>query len=107
MDGPGEVHAQNVPISDLVNLISVELQKPVTDQTGLTGSYSFDLTWASDMGNAISAMTHGYVLPHVRRGDGGTDLFTAVREQLGLQLRSGKGPVDVFVVDHVQRPSEN
>ncbi|QEE30438.1 TIGR03435 family protein [Terriglobus albidus] len=107
MNGPGEVHARNMPLSALVNLLSKELQKPVADQTGLTGSYSFDLIWASDMGNAISAMTHGYAVPHVRHGDAGVDLFTAVREQLGLQLRSGKGSVDVLVVDHVQRPTEN
>ncbi|SPE42387.1 hypothetical protein SBA3_5280001 [Candidatus Sulfopaludibacter sp. SbA3] len=39
--------------------------------------------------------------------DAGADLFSALQEQLGLRLESAKGPVEVIVVDHVERPSEN
>ena len=39
--------------------------------------------------------------------DIGPDFFTALQEQLGLKLESAKGPVEVLVIDHVERPSEN
>jgi uncharacterized protein (TIGR03435 family) len=56
----------------------------------LTGKYDFDLTWAADD------------LP-----DSGPSIFTALQEQLGLRLETAKAPVDVVVIDHLERPSEN
>jgi len=66
----------------------------VVDKTGLTGIYNITLKWTPD-GTATSD-------PNAP-----PDLFTAIEEQLGLKLVPAKAPVDVIVVDHVERPTEN
>jgi uncharacterized protein (TIGR03435 family) len=59
----------------------------VIDQTGFNGKFDVDLAWAPD--------------------DEGDSLFTVLREQLGIKLESRKAPVDVLVIDHAEKPSEN
>jgi uncharacterized protein (TIGR03435 family) len=66
----------------------LDLDRPVLDKTGLTGL--FDVHLEFDAGN-----------------DTGPSLFTAMQEQLGLRLAPDTGPVDVLVVDHIERPSGN
>jgi uncharacterized protein (TIGR03435 family) len=70
----------------------------VVDRTGLTGVYDFNLDWVPDR---LSG----------RSGDGsepsGPTIFTALQEQLGLKLESTKAPVEVVVIDHVEKPSDN
>ena len=71
------------------------LDKPVVNETGLDGRYTFALKWVpDDMKGAVD-------------GDGPPGLFTAIQEQLGLKLEATKGPVDVMVMDRVTRPSAN
>lgn len=95
----GELTAQGVPISNLVNILSQQLHRQVIDKTGLTGKYDITLKYASDN-------------PHEDSSSGAAaetapPLITAVQEQLGLKLDSVKGPVDTIVVDHIEQPSEN
>jgi uncharacterized protein (TIGR03435 family) len=66
----------------------------VIDKTGLTGYYDITLRWTPD-----GSQTSDPNAP--------PDLFTALEEQLGLKLVSTKAPVDVLVVDHIERPTEN
>jgi uncharacterized protein (TIGR03435 family) len=68
-----------------------QADRPVFDMTGLLGKYDIRMEFAPDILNPHSA----------------PDLFTALTEQLGLKLESKKAPVDVLVVDSVQRPTEN
>ena len=68
----------------------------VVDRTGLTGKYDFSLRWTPD------------ALLEARAGAGdasGPSLFTALEEQLGLKLKPAKAPVEVLVIDRVERPS--
>jgi len=62
--------------------------RKILDRTGLTGAYDLTLKW--DPTDAT-----------------GPSLFTAIQEQLGLKLESTKAPVEVLVIDHIERPSEN
>ena len=72
--------------------------RPVRDGTGLTGSYDYKLKW-------LPGMRAG---PDAAADTGGPpSIFTALQEQLGLKLESGKGPGEVLVIDHVEKPSEN
>ncbi|MGD0445839.1 MAG: TIGR03435 family protein [Edaphobacter sp.] len=67
------------------------IDRLVVDKTSLAGDYDFTLNWSSPTDS-----------------DGtGASIFTAIQEQLGLKLESTKGPVEVLVIDHIERPSEN
>lgn len=61
------------------------------DKTGLTGYYDILLKWAPDETSP----------------DAGPSIFAAVQDALGLKLVAGKEPVDVLVIDHVEKPTEN
>lgn len=63
---------------------------PVKDESGLTGYYDIQLNYAPD-----------------DKPDAGPSVFLALQDQLGLKLESRKGPVDVLVIDRVERPTEN
>jgi uncharacterized protein (TIGR03435 family) len=79
------------------------LDRPVVDQTGLPGRFDFSLVWTPDE-SQFGGMG-GRVPPPA--GDAPPGLFTAIQEQLGLRLESTKSPVEVLVVDRVEKPSEN
>ena len=68
--------------------------RPIVDQTGLTGRYDIRLRYTSDEAHATG--------PNAPPG-----IFTAIQQQLGLKLQPLKAPIDVFVIDQVERPSEN
>jgi len=80
-------------IDDLVFSLTGDADRTVVNKTGLTGKYDIDLKWTPDDQQGTP--------------DAGPTLFTALEEQLGLKLVPAKGPVDTFVVDHVERPTEN
>ena len=87
--GPGSVRGHAVGIGPLVSTLYDLVGRPVVDRTGLTGPFSFTLTWA----------------PEGSTDTGAPSIFTAVQEQLGLKLEPARGPVDVLVVDDAQRPT--
>jgi len=95
--------ARNVPMSLIAaSLTGIgNLGKPVLDRTGLTGKYDVLLEFAPDRRPAPGADTS---TPLDSSGPG---IEEALRQQLGLKLESTKGPVDVWVVDHVEHASEN
>jgi uncharacterized protein (TIGR03435 family) len=77
-----------------------EEERPVINQTGLDKNYDFTLSFAPD-------------LPNVPRDQwppdlqGRSSLFDALKEQLGLRLQPQKGPIEYYVIDHVEKPSPN
>ncbi len=71
------------------------LAAPVADQTGLTGTYDVNLLYVPD---------DRQLKPDAPPGP---SLAEAIQEELGLKLGKGKGPVEVLVIDHVEKPSEN
>jgi len=107
---PGQLTGQGIPIASLVRMLW-ELGRPVVDQTGLKGKYDFTVQWTPDQSQP--AMFKGPEEPKPGPDNtsapesSGPSLFTAIQEQLGLRLESQKGPVQILVIDHVERPSEN
>ena len=92
----------------LSSILSRPLGRTVVDKTGITGEFQIQLTYTPV---APSVPSPDGAPPGRADGAGapdrGPDIFTAVQEQLGLKLQSGKGPVEVLVIDRVERPSEN
>jgi len=94
--------ARNATMGDFVSLLQrAVLDRPVVDKTGLAGRYDFDLSWAPD------ASQFGGDVPVAPATASSPPFFTAIREQLGLQLVATRGPAEALVMDHVERPSPN
>jgi uncharacterized protein (TIGR03435 family) len=79
------------------------------DKTGLTAKYDLKLVWQPD-GNQIAnfdamRVAEGYGAPPP--DPLGPSLFTALQEQLGLKLESETGPVEMLVIERIERPSAN
>jgi uncharacterized protein (TIGR03435 family) len=85
----------NMSMTDFTLIMQFFTDRPVVDQTELTGKWDFKWTWTAD---------ESRVAPD---SDAPPGMFTAIQEQLGLKLEAVKAPADVFVVDHIERPSPN
>lgn len=96
-----------VPMSSLVNLLSLQVGQQVVDQTGLTGHYDMTLQFSGQGLGGFPAVTVAGDSPNANADNGAPSLFTALQEQVGLKLESAKGPVDTIAVDHIEEPSEN
>ena len=96
--GPGQLIAGGVPMEWLVSTFTnvpviTGVDRPVLDRTGLKGNYAFALKFAA---------------PQNTNPDPDRPQFrTALQEQLGLRLEAGRAPVDVLVINSVERPSQN
>jgi uncharacterized protein (TIGR03435 family) len=107
---PGRLNGQKVPITQLVDVLSRFTGRIVVDKTNLTGKYDINLEYTPDQGQILGPPPGGGPngLPSLPPIDpNGPSLFTALQEQFGLKLESQKGPVEMIVVDHIERPSEN
>ncbi len=109
--GRGEVTGQGLPMTALAKLLTTQLGRTVVDKTGLTGKYDFKLQWTPDesegaMFKGPGTGPQGTASPPAS-DTSGPSIFTAIQEQLGLKLESQKGPVEVLVIDRVEKPSEN
>jgi len=87
------------------------MEQPVVDQTGLGDTrYSFILKWTPDA-SQNAGVGLGPVganpQPPAPDADAPPDLFAAMQQQLGLQMKMTKTPIDVLVIDKVEKPSEN
>jgi uncharacterized protein (TIGR03435 family) len=97
-----------VSMTALARQLTVYSGQIVQDRTGLTGSYDFTLKYGmSSMRPASEGSSDGQSVPAAPDPVGGPDLFAAIQQQLGLKLESQKGPVQVIVIDHIERPSGN
>ena len=84
----------NIPVSELAVVLSGKLGRPVVDKTGLSGRYDVVLEWSPDQVAAPAP-------------DAPPPLLTVLQEQLGLKLKGGTDPVQVFVIDQLTPPSAN
>lgn len=93
-----------VRISSLASRLSSLLGRPVIDNTGLNAIYDIHLKFARDSSLAFGGRPE--IAGQSPDPNGLPNIFTAIRS-LGLNIATGKGPVEVFIVDSVQKPTEN
>ena len=89
--GLGTLTGKGMPIASLIASLSNHVGRMIIDKTGLTGNYEVNLTFSWND----------------EPGDASPSIFTALQDELGLKLEPAKAPVDVVVIDHLERPSEN
>ena len=100
---PGHFEATRITMQKLADLIAKQAGRPVSDATALQGVFDFTLEWdpQADLKVGTADAAGG-------ASSQGASIFTALQEQLGLRLDGGKGPVDVLVVDRMEKtPTEN
>jgi uncharacterized protein (TIGR03435 family) len=108
-NSPGRLEGSSATMAILASSLSRGVNRLVVDKTGLGGSYDFSLEWTPDQMPATGATGFGpssAQAPPPPPTDG-PSLFTALEEQLGLKLESTKAPVDVLVIDTIDRPAED
>ena len=92
--GRGKFEGAGFEVANLADNLTSNIGKTVVDKTGLAGKkFDFSLNYTPDEQQGTP--------------DAGPSLFTAIEEQLGLKLVASKAMVEVVVVDHIERPSEN
>jgi uncharacterized protein (TIGR03435 family) len=104
--GGGIDHAllpvHNITIQQFASVLQhAILDRPVVDNTELTGRYDIDLEWTPDETN------FGGALPQAAPDSPKPGLFTAIQQQLGLKVEATRGPIDTLVIDRLDRPSDN
>ena len=121
MPGRARLGAQKQTMQDLAGRLTSMLNHPVTDATDLKAKYDFTLTYSPEglsggggPGGNMMAMARAQLppgggehadLPEVEPAE---NLFSAVQTQLGLKLEAKKGPVELIVIDHMEKtPTEN
>jgi uncharacterized protein (TIGR03435 family) len=92
-DTSGTLDVGGRPLSAMLNTFGTVANRPVVDRTGLTGPFDIELHWSDTTLSANSASTAD-----------APSFFVALQEQLGLKLRPARGPVEVLVIDAVERP---
>jgi uncharacterized protein (TIGR03435 family) len=96
----GHLAAQTISMPDLEVILTQITGRTVLDKTGLKGNYDVTLNFAPIDGQPT-------LLNGVPQEETRPSIFTALQEQTGLKLESQKASVEVLVIDHVERPSEN
>lgn len=100
--GPGNrLTAGGTSMAALARSMSNQAGRIIVDKTGLTGGFDFELEFTPDPAAA------GGQPPAAGSDVNAPSLFTALEEQLGLKLQPQRGPVEVLVIDRVERPTEN
>ena len=96
--GRGHLIGSVAPVGMFAQVLSQMMERPVIDNTGLAGKYNFEMNFTPDTPVTADAPPPDTAGPTV---------FTALKEQLGLELKPARGPVETLVIDHVEKPDAN
>jgi uncharacterized protein (TIGR03435 family) len=102
------VNADGATLQVFARLLNLVVDRPVIDETGVSGKFDIHLTFSRDQTKfpqSLATPSGSVRAPASDPSD--PSIFTAVQEQLGLKLVSTKRPVEILVIDSVEKPSEN
>ncbi len=108
--GNGLIRFTKATAATFASQLGYALGRPVLNKTGLSGQFSFALEWTPVLGEDGGPTTSGLPAETPEQPPSiadGPSIFTAITEQLGLRLESGRGPVEVLVIDHAEKPDGN
>jgi len=98
MTDRGHIVGRRQTMHDLANFLSIHVGRPVTDATALTAKYDFTLTYSTEgLDGPIGSAQTG------PEAEAAPPLFAAIQAQLGLKLEPKRGPVEIIVIDHVEK----
>lgn len=113
-DGNRKISTRGAKIDSLAEILGGQVHRVVLNKTGLTERYAFTLVYFEDPNRAAppggendEGREPAALPPASLPGATGRSLFDAIQEQLGLKLVPAKGPVEIIVIDHIERPSPN
>jgi uncharacterized protein (TIGR03435 family) len=93
------LNAERLTMGQFAEIVSRNLKLPVVDRTRLTGTFAFTLQWNPDAPNGTNSEDAAAWLR--------AEMSRAVGQQLGLSLKGRRAPVEILVIDHAEKPSEN
>jgi uncharacterized protein (TIGR03435 family) len=99
--GPNHLEAHEVSMTRFAEALARVVDRKVIDRTGRTEKFNISLQWLPDQHQALPS-SDAIVLPPDT-----PSIYTALQDQLGLKLESGKAAIELLVIDHAERPGEN
>jgi uncharacterized protein (TIGR03435 family) len=113
--GVGNLVGNAVTLSWFATMLSQRMDRLIVDKTNLPGRFDIQLQWTPSPGENPFDPGGNKLPPTIIDASGktvqadpsGPSIFSAIQEQLGLRLESAKAPVELLVIDHVEKPSEN
>lgn len=99
--GPGRIHGNAITMGQLADALNGKADRPVVDQSGLSGYFDVDLEWGE-----LQAGPSNGPPPALRNGDD-EPIFSALRNQLGLKLEAARAGLERVVIDHAEQPTQN
>jgi uncharacterized protein (TIGR03435 family) len=98
---PGHIDGARVSMKRFIGALKGMFPRPIIDETGLSAEYEIKLEWTPDQAAAMPAGDE-------QVPDPGVSISTALRDQLGLRLQTRKAPVEIVIVDHIEKtPTDN
>jgi len=106
---PGHIFARRMTMTRLADTLSLFVRRVVVDRTGLDGTFDADLDYLPDPAIAQQGVLRQQpgASPPPGIDANAPELFTVIQEQLGLKLESSHAPIEMVVVESVNRPTDN
>jgi uncharacterized protein (TIGR03435 family) len=100
-NGQGHLEGRHIDMAGLAWRLGRKLDRPVVDRTELPGAFNYKLEWTPEEELAKKAAQPNAALPDL------PSIFVAIQQQLGLKLEPQRAPVEILVIDHAEKPTEN